>query len=214
MAYRVAYSNKMKHLPNQLSLLRIALTLVIFLLFVWNYNEVSSWSLWGADISGVYLSIAGVFLVAAITDSLDGYVARKMKIESNLGKFLDPIADKFLVNITLIMLTVQWAWLPITQYVIPVWVVALMLARDLLVDGLRLIASEKKVVLAANIFGKVKTFLQMVAILAILTNDLFFNAWTSALPVTVTEGLLYLALAASWISGVIYFIRHGALLKD
>ncbi len=101
------------------------------------------------------LIAAVLFLVASITDYVDGYLARRMHMESDLGKLLDPLADKLLISTVLIML------IPLDR--VPAWMVAVMIGREMAVTGLRGIASEKQVVIAASWLGKYKTAFQCVA---------------------------------------------------
>jgi CDP-diacylglycerol---glycerol-3-phosphate 3-phosphatidyltransferase len=103
---------------------------------------------------------ACIFGVAMITDYLDGYYARKYHQESDLGKLLDPLADKFLIGTILIML------IPLQR--IPAWIVAVIIARELAVTGLRSIAAEKKIILAADWLGKYKTAFQCTALVPLI----------------------------------------------
>ncbi len=108
------------------------------------------------------LVAAVLFLIATITDYLDGYLARRMHMESDLGKLLDPLADKLLVSTVLIML--------IPLHRVPAWLVAVMICREMAVTGLRGIASEKHVVIAASWLGKYKTAFQSVALIPLLVH--------------------------------------------
>ena len=158
----------------------------------------------------IFLIIFVFFLIASYTDHLDGKLARKNNQVTDLGKFLDPVADKLLVSSMLIFLTAPAVFAPYTdagQLFIPVWCVIIMVARDTVVDALRSIAAQKGVVIAANIFGKLKTVLQMVAISLVLLNDFPFHYLypENTNPyLTVTSFVVYLATLASFLSGVIY----------
>ena len=133
---------------------------------------------------------------------------------TDLGKFLDPVADKLLVNSMLIFLCAPSLFAPYNleqTALIPVWCVIIMVARDTVVDALRFIAAQKGVVVAANIFGKLKTVLQMVAIGAVLLNDFPFHYMYPDHDnpyLTVTAFLVYAATLASLLSGVIYVIQN------
>lgn len=118
---------------------------------------------------GFWCSIASaiLFIAATITDSLDGYVARKYHMESDLGKFLDPLADKLLIATTLILL------IPLERA--PAWIVALIVAREVAVTGLRGIASEKNIIIAANWLGKYKTAFQCTALIPLLIHYTIFG---------------------------------------
>lgn len=135
------------NLANILTLSRIAVVPVIACLLL-NDSLVTS------------LIAAFLFLCAAITDYLDGYLARKYHMESDLGKLLDPLADKLLISTVLIML------IPLER--IPAWMVVVIIGRELVVTGIRGIASEKRVVIAASWLGKYKTAFQCVALIPLL----------------------------------------------
>ncbi len=135
------------NLPNLLTLARIAAIPVLVLLLMFESREANFWA-------------ALVFSLAALTDWLDGWLARKWEIVTVLGKFLDPLADKLIVMAALIML------IPLGR--VPAWAVFLILARELIVTGLRSIASAEGIVIAASDLGKYKTIFQMVAIIGLL----------------------------------------------
>lgn len=113
------------------------------------------------------LIVLAIFVIASITDFLDGNIARKNNMVTTFGKFADPIADKLLVNTTLIVMA--------SKGMIPVLPVVLMLCRDTIVDGCRMLASSKGVVVAAGFLGKLKTVLQMITIVLVLINNLPFE---------------------------------------
>ncbi len=133
------------NLPNKLSLIRIASVPVITLLLV-----LDGW-MWTR-----YVALF-LFIVSAITDFVDGHLARKYNLVTNFGKFIDPVADKMLVLSTLIMLS--WHGL------LPAWIVVAVLFRELAVDGLRLVAVEQGKVIAAGKLGKIKTTVQITLII-------------------------------------------------
>ncbi len=160
------------NLPNKLTVLRIALVPICLLLVALK----------------LYLPAAAVFGLACITDTLDGRIARKRNLVTVFGKFADPIADKVLTLTVMILLASMGR--------MGVWLPVLVVVRELLVDGLRLVAVQQGTVVPAAMSGKIKTVLQMIAILACL----------------LTEGVLPLllcilaAMATVW-SGTEYFIR-------
>jgi CDP-diacylglycerol--glycerol-3-phosphate 3-phosphatidyltransferase len=165
------------------------------------------------NISLIYLIAFVLFVIASISDYFDGYLAREYRLVSNFGKFMDPIADKMLVNSLLIVLLVKSAHSP-SQMTIPLLAVIIMIARDLVVDGLRLVASERKIVLAANIFGKLKTVAQMIAISVVLLNDWPFSLiYGTSFPYVATI-LIWVAAFFSLLSGVIYLAQNYQVLKD
>lgn len=222
MAYRIEYSLKEKvmNLPTKITVSRIIATVILIVtLFVLSLINFQSITLGNTRIDVVFLVIFVFFVIASYTDHLDGKLARKNNQVTNLGKFLDPIADKLLVNSMLIFLACPYAFSYATSQTsfIPLWCVIIMVARDTVVDAMRFIAAQKNVVIAANIFGKLKTVLQMVAIGAVLLNDFPFHYMypNNTNPyLTVTAFLVYLATLASLLSGVIYVIQNKHVLKE
>lgn len=223
MAYRIEYSLKEKimNLPTKITVSRIIATvLLIIALFVLSLIDFTAPTLGNTRINLVFLIVFVFFVIASYTDHLDGKLARKNNQVTDLGKFLDPIADKLLVNTMLIFLVAPSIFASYAQgqvALIPVWCVIIMVARDTVVDAMRFIAAQKNVVIAANIFGKLKTVLQMVAISAVLLNDFPFhymyrdnyNPYLS-----VTAFLVYAATLVSFLSGVIYVYQNRKVLKE
>ena len=135
-------------------------------------------------------------LLAALTDFLDGYIARKYKLVTNFGKLADPVADKLLVLTVAITLTYQQRF--------PLWAVLIIIARELMVDGLRLIAVDKGCVLPAGILGKVKTVCQLVCLILMLCS---FPSWCTNLA-------LYVAIFFTVLSGIHYFWNLRTIFKE
>ena len=192
-----------KSIPNILTIVRIILA-VFAILFVCIYKFWTK-AFWYTFNDGTIIAVpityilAGVFFViASITDLMDGQLARKYHWISDFGKLWDPIADKILINGVLIGLAVNGS--------IPVFVPIIMICRDIIVDASRMYASTKGKVVAANIWGKLKTVLQMIAIILILfsfgivNNNLVFHYLVQNL-------LLLVATVFSVVSGVIYEIQ-------
>ena len=175
------------NLPNRLTLLRVLLVPVMVLCLSFGTRP---WNLIGA----------GVFAAASLTDWFDGRIARKRGLITDFGKFLDPLADKLLVLATMVMLSVQ--------HLLPGWLVVLVLARELALDGLRMIAVQKGQVIAAGQLGKIKTASQMVYLLLILLTSLS------------ATGTWYMWILTAWIalitlwSGTDYFLKAGSVLGD
>ena len=161
-------------------------------------------------INWVYFGLFIFFLLASFTDFLDGYLARKNNQITDLGKFLDPVADKILINSMVIFLVVPASYAP-GQMTFSIWCAIILVARDIVVDALRFIAAQKGKVIAANIFGKIKTVLEMVAICFVLLNSWPFNYFDNH---WVARVLVYLATAASFISGIIYVVKNIAVFKE
>lgn len=138
-----------------------------------------------------------VFMAAAVTDIADGVVARRQNLVTTLGKFLDPLADKLLICAALIMLT-HLGW-------VEAWVAVIIVCREIAVTGLRAVAIDYGVVIAADRFGKLKTILQMMSLCPLLLHYPIqgFD------PAPLGTGLLYLALVLTLVSGVNYFYGFG-----
>lgn len=205
------------NLPTKITFSRIIATIILIIaLFVLSIiPNISTPELGNTRINLIFLVVFVFFVIASYTDHLDGKLARKNNQVTDLGKFLDPVADKLLVSSMLIFLCAPSVFAPyaaLTQTAfIPVWCVIIMVARDTVVDALRFIAAQKKVVIAANIFGKLKTVLQMIAIGAVLLNDFPFHYMypENTNPyLSVTAFLVYLATLASLLSGIIYVIQN------
>ena len=174
------------NIPNILSLLRVFLAplVLIFLTFKFTYPVYSVEEL---ELSVTFGDIlAGtVFILAALTDTADGYIARKKGMVTNLGKFIDPVADKVLVMAALISL--------VELQRIPAWIVVVILSRDLIVTGVRMVAAAEGVVIAASRGGKVKTVFQIVAISMLIFNLPFgIQVMWAAMLLTVWSGMDYL----------------------
>ena len=200
------------NLPNKITLTRIFLIPVFVLFFyldVLPYHE---------------LYAAAVFAVAACTDFLDGYIARKYHLVTNMGKFLDPIADKVLVSTAFIVLLTRP--LIFSYHSLAGWglvaagvCVALIMARELIVSGFRLVAVEKGAVIAADKLGKVKTTVQDVTIVVLLCVMPFLKeggciAGYEEPGAIVGMALLLLAALLTAISGVNYIVKNRQVLRE
>lgn len=167
-----------------------------------------------------FLASAFVFLLAALTDALDGHIARSRHLVTDLGKFLDPIADKVLVSTAfIVLLTIPTAFAvdPFGQYglIVAGVLIALILARELIVSGFRIIAAGKRLVLAADKLGKIKTVFQDVAI-ALLLTSMSFMQYGLAGEIVAYIGLACFVVCAlmTVVSGVNYLVRNKDVLKD
>lgn len=210
------------NLPNKITVSRIILivTMIIGIFVLAFIPDFTAPTLGDTGINLVYLIICVVFIIAALTDYLDGHLARKLNLVTDFGKFLDPIADKLLNDATMIFLLVPQMYAlqqrrnPVALTILAVCVIV-MIGRDLVVDALRLIAVQKNVVIAANIFGKAKTVLQMIAIPMLLLNDWPFSYFDSSWPesLQISNIFFYIATAMSLISGVIYVYQNRQVLK-
>jgi len=177
------------NLPNKLTILRIVLVpVLVAVLLSGCFGENSKW---------VALAI---FIVASLTDLLDGKIARKYNLVTNFGKFMDPLADKMLVCSALICL--------VELDRIYSWMVIIIVVRDFVISGFRLVAAESGRVIAANYWGKFKTASQMVMI-CLLIADLDFGFF----PV-ITEAFKWIALALTLISLIVYIADNKDVMKE
>ena len=187
------------NLPNRLTLFRIVLIPVIILIYLFPYSAFGvtpiSFYVQHVSISVIDIVALLIYILAAITDAIDGHIARSRNMITTFGKFADPIADK--------LLTTTMFLLFISRGIIPVIPVIIMIARDTVVDGCRMMASANGKVVAAGMMGKLKTVLQMVTVALILLNNLPFELL--GLPVSMI--MLWLSALVSFISGVQYFMQ-------
>lgn len=188
------------NLPNKLTILRIILIPLFTALF------------FVTAVPCNFLLACIVFCLASLTDFLDGYIARKYNLVTNLGKFLDPIADKILVSTALIIMLVPVGGEEILPWYASI-AVAIILARELMVSGFRIVAASKGTVLAADKTGKVKTFLQDVSIIVLLIGRQF-DAGLYSVTNIIGLGLLGVATLLTIISGVEYLVKNKSVLKD
>ena len=173
--------------PNRITITRVALIPVIVVLLQFDAPVCRALAL-------------AAFLVASLTDWLDGYIARRFQIVTNFGKFLDPVADKLLVLCTMIALCGMGRF--------PAWVCIVVLFRELAVDGLRMVAVEQGRVIAAGKLGKIKTALQMVTLILVLLDTAAFGDFP------IVELFTYAAVFMTLWSGLDYFVRNGSALKQ
>lgn len=196
------------NLPNKITLTRIFMIPVFVAVFYCGYF--SKWC---------FLASAVVFLLAAATDALDGYIARSRHLVTNFGKFLDPIADKVLVSTALIViLTIPTAFQIAVYGTVGIIVagvcVSLILARELIVSGFRIIAAGRNLILAADKLGKIKTVTQDVAIALILVAMTFVGTQAGIVLALIGQALLVVSTLLTVVSGVNYLVKNKAVLKD
>lgn len=191
------------NLPNKITISRliIAVIMIFFAVFPWANVGASSilTTLGNTGFIILDLILAILFVVGSATDAIDGKIARKYNLITDFGKFFDPLADKFLVNSALIFLACYGR--------IPALIIILMIGRDLAVDGIRFMAASKGEVIAANIFGKLKTVFQMVTIPFVMLNGFPFNYLFKEHTYIFLDVLLSITCAMSLISGFIYLYR-------
>ena len=170
------------NLPNTITIVRLCIIPILFCLML---SPDQTWS----------LVIALLFIAAALTDLLDGYVARRYGIVTTMGKFLDPIADKLVINTAMVVM------IPTGR--IAAWIVAIIIIRDFFVDGVRSIAQSEGVIIQASYLGKQKTLCQVFAVSALMIHYPFMGADAH----TVGTVLIFLALILSVCSGLDYFLN-------
>lgn len=189
------------NLPNKITVARICLIplflIVMFVPFGWGNVEVGSMSIPVAHLVG-----AIIFIVASSTDWIDGHLARKYNLVTNLGKFLDPLADKLLVSAALVSL-VQFG-------LAPAWMVVIIISREFAVTGLRLLLAEGGEVSAAKMLGKIKMWAQVVAVSVLLLHNWPFEF----LSIPFDMIALWVAVIFTVISGWDYFAKNKGVFAN
>lgn len=161
-----------------------------------------TWDIGYRDLPVVHFVAAIIFIVAALTDFFDGYYARKYNLITNMGKFLDPLADKLLVSAAFI--------LAVELELAPAWIIILIISREFAITGFRLVASGEGIVLAASSMGKLKTVFQILAVALLLLHNFPF----SYINIPVDMIVLYIALILTVWSGIEYFIKNWHVVRD
>ena len=179
------------NLPNKLTVLRVIM--VPFFVFFMLTDVGGAANKWIALV---------LFIVASLTDMLDGKIARKYNLVTNFGKFMDPLADKLLVCSAMICL--------VDLKLIPVWVVLIIIAREFIISGFRLVASDNGIVIAASYWGKFKTTFQMLMVIVIIFNINLKLSWLNILGTI----LIYVALVLTVVSLIDYIAKNKDVLKD
>ena len=176
------------NLPNKLTVLRVIM--IPFFVAALLYDG-------GANQNMRYVA-AALFIIASLTDMLDGKIARKYNLVTNFGKFMDPLADKLLVCSALICM--------IELRELPAWMVIVIISREFIISGFRLVASDNGVVIAASYWGKFKTTFQMIGVVLLIFN----------IPVlsTLTTIIVWIALALTVISLVDYIVKNAGVLTE
>ena len=176
------------NLPNKLTVIRM----ISILPFVITMLSTDTW------IYGKWISLI-IFVAASMTDWLDGYLARKHNIVTNFGKFMDPLADKLLVSAAMICL--------VEMGQIPAWIVIVIISREFIISGFRLVAADNGIVIAASYWGKFKTVFQMVMIILMIARP-------GGIFTMITHCVMWIALALTIISLVDYIIKNKEVIKD
>ncbi|WP_053957379.1 CDP-diacylglycerol--glycerol-3-phosphate 3-phosphatidyltransferase [Inediibacterium massiliense] len=150
---------------------------------------------------GMYIA-AGIFTIAALTDTLDGYIARSRNQVTKFGKFMDPLADKLLVTAALVCL--------VQMHKLPAWIVVVIISREYTISILRAVAASEGIVIAASWWGKAKTLTQIIAIVAILLNNYPF----SLIHFPFSTIMLWVAVILTIVSGIDYLYLNRHVLKQ
>ncbi|NLZ80992.1 MAG: CDP-diacylglycerol--glycerol-3-phosphate 3-phosphatidyltransferase [Clostridiales bacterium] len=176
------------NLPNKLTILRVCMIPFFLFFMLTDFIQGSK-----------YIALT-IFVVASLTDLLDGHIARKYKLITNFGKFMDPIADKLLVCSAIICF--------VEIGLLPAWIVVIIISREFIINGFRLIASDKGIVIAASNYGKLKTVFQM-AMIIVLIADIQIKGFE-----VLETILIYGALILTVISLVDYLIKNKSVLQE
>lgn len=195
------------NLPNRITIIRIILSILLLILLMFPFETIGInipiYQIGGkVNISLDYIIGGIIFIVASITDFLDGNIARKKNLVTDFGKVMDAIADKILVNGVLIILA--------SSNVISVSIPVIIVLRDIFVDSIKMVCGSKGNAIGASILGKIKTICMMVGI--VLT--FFSNIPFEFISIDVATGLIYIATILSVISGIEYYLVNKEYLKD
>ena len=189
------------NLPNKLTIFRVILIVPFVILLLGSAN---GWGWFTAIFGGImeyidYIAVA-IFIIASFTDMLDGKIARKYNLVTNFGKFMDPLADKLLVCSALICLVEMGR--------LPAWIVIIIIAREFIISGFRLVASDNGVVIAASYWGKFKTVSQMIMVVLLLLNigHPFFEILSTV--------FVWIAVILTVVSLVDYVVKNIGVLKE
>ncbi len=184
------------NLPNKLTLFRVVLIVPFVVLLL---GGQAGWFGENTMIPNV-ISLA-IFIIASLTDLIDGKIARKYNLITDFGKFMDPLADKLLVSAAMICLVEMGR--------IPAWVVIIIISREFIISGFRLIASDNNVVIAASYWGKFKTTFQMIMVCLMLV-----LVPTVRWMVILTDVIMWIALILTVVSLIDYLIKNKDVMKD
>ncbi len=189
------------NLPNKLTIFRVILIVPFVVLLLGSHQQ---WGWFMALFGGIleyvdYIAVA-IFIIASLTDMLDGKIARKYNLVTNFGKFMDPLADKLLVCSALICLVEMGR--------LPAWMVIIIISREFIISGFRLVASDNGVVIAASYWGKFKTTFQMIAVILLIVN------FQAAFMQMLTTLCVWIALILTVVSLVDYIAKNHRVLTE
>ncbi len=188
---------KKMNLPNKLTIFRMILIVPFVLLLLGGHG---GW--FGALSEGTerlvdYIALA-IFIIASLTDLIDGKIARKYNLVTNFGKFMDPLADKLLVSTAMIAL--------VELSRIPAWIVIVIISREFIISGFRLVASDNNVVIAASYWGKFKTVFQMVMVCLMIANISVLQ--------TATDVIMWIAVVLTIVSLIDYLLKNKNVMRE
>jgi len=194
------------NLPNKLTTIRLIFVPLFVVIYLFPFQalglSIPTFEILSTQLSLLDIILFFIFVIAAFTDFLDGHIARKKNLVTTFGKFIDPIADKLIVNTALMLLASTQK----ISIVIPI----IMISRDTIVDAIRLVASQQNVVLAASYLGKAKTMTQMIAIGILLLNNVIFDFFG----IPMDQILIWLATVISVVSGIEYFMKNSQYITE
>ena len=194
------------NLPNKLTTIRLILVPLFVIIYLFPFQAlgvtIPTFEILSTQLTLIDIISFFIFSFASITDFLDVHIARKNNMVTTFGKFIDPIADKLIVNTALLLLASSNS----ISIIIPI----IMISRDTIVDAIRLIASQNQVVLAASILGKAKTMTQMIAIGLLLLHNVVFEA----LGIPMDQILIWIATIISIVSGLEYFMKNSQYITE
>lgn len=195
------------NLPNKITMARIYLSIILLVLLIFPFDlcgiYFKDFIVFGRITMNLkYLIAGGIFLVASVTDTLDGYIARSRNLVTDFGKVMDAIADKVLVNGVLIALACDGT----INVSIPIVIVT----RDIFVDSIKMVVGSKGKAVGASVLGKIKT----ISMMAGITLTFFYNLPCELVNFDLANGLLYLATILSILSGIQYYLVNKEVFKD
>ena len=194
------------NLPNKLTTIRLISVPLFIIIYLIPYQTLGivmpTFDILSTELSLLDIILFLIFSLSALTDYLDGYLARKKNLVTTFGKFIDPIADKLIVNTALLLLA--------SSNDISIIIPIIMISRDTIVDAIRLVASGKNVVLAASFLGKAKTMTQMIAICILLLNNVVFEA----MGIPMGQIMIWIATFISVLSGIEYFTKNRQYIME
>lgn len=195
------------NLPNKITMCRIYLSIILIVILIFPFDLCGiyfpNYIVFGKITMNLkYLIAGGIFLVASLTDSLDGYIARSRNLVTDFGKVMDAIADKVLVNGVLIALACDGT--------ISVAIPAVIVTRDIFVDSIKMVVGNKGKAVGASVLGKLKTICMMSG----LTLTFFYNLPCEIINFDLANGLLYVAVVLSVLSGIQYYLVNKEIFKD